>query len=102
MFEIRRCLGVLGEAGPLGRVVIAGRLAESEGLLQMLADALHLPVTPYFHSSPAAIGAAMNAPVAATSASSAGHEGTVMPTDAASTYDALYRAYLDRFPTGAR
>lgn len=101
MFEIRRCLAVLGEAQAPRRVVVAGHLAASPGLLGMLADVLHLPVAPWPGASPAAVGAALNAPVAGAAAAAAAG-ASAEPSEAADAYEALYEAYLRRYPLAAR
>ena len=61
-FEIRRCLEVLAETGPIERILLAGHMAESKPSLQMLADILRRPVEPFAFLSPAALGAALLAP----------------------------------------
>jgi xylulokinase len=96
-FEIRRCLEVLAETTPVQRVVLAGHMTENPSSLQMLADILGRPVSPFPPLSPAALGAALLAPAAG-----AGTGGAVLdmvaPGPAAAEYDLLYRRYLSLFP----
>jgi xylulokinase len=57
-FEVRRCIEVLAEHGPMDSVRVAGRVAEVPSSLAMLCDILDRPVSPYPDRSPAATGAA--------------------------------------------
>ena len=90
-FEIRRCVEVLAERGPVRRIVLAGHMAASPPMLQMLADILGRPVDAFAHLSPAALGAALLAPApgaAARATPDPGH-GSARPGLGTDEYDAL-------------
>jgi len=57
-FEVRRCVEVLAENGPIDAVRVAGKIAESPASLAMLCDILDRPVIVCAELSPAATGAA--------------------------------------------
>jgi len=57
-FEVRRCVEVLAENGPIDAVRVAGKIAESPASLAMLCDILDRPVSVCAELSPAATGAA--------------------------------------------
>jgi sugar (pentulose or hexulose) kinase len=98
-FEIRRCLEVLAETRPIGRILLAGHMAERKPSLQMLADILRRPVEPFAFLSPAALGAALLAPGARPVRRPAvKSHASFMPGAAAGEYDLLYRRYLALFP----
>ncbi len=60
-FEIRRCIDVLAESGPIRGIVVTGGIVEHAGSLQMLADILQQPVQAARAVSAAAQGAALGA-----------------------------------------
>lgn len=95
-FEIRRCIDILAETQPVARIIIAGHATEHPATLQLLADILGRPVTPYLHVSPAAIGAAL---IAMPEMTAHRHDAdTVTPSSAAGAYDDIYRRYCALFP----
>jgi len=103
-FEIRRCIDVLEESGPIKRVVVAGHMAASPLFGQMMADTLKRPLAVFTHHSPAAIGAAFLAPAGPCAEVSGDNwiQNGIEPGVIAGTYDALYRSYLRLFPRNAR
>lgn len=95
-FEIRRCIDILAETQPISRVIVAGHAAAYPHTLQLLADILRRPVTPYAHLSPAAIGAAL---IAMPDMPLQHQDGiTIEPSAASSAYDEIYRRYCALFP----
>jgi xylulokinase len=95
-FEIRRCIDILAETQPVTRIIIAGHATEHPATMQLLADILGRPVTPYTHVSPAAIGAALIAMPEMTAHRQATQ--TLTPSTATSAYDDLYARYCALFP----
>jgi len=99
-FEIRRCVEVLAETGPVSGVVVAGHLAEHPTNLKMLADILHQPVQPFPATSPAALGAALGAMSLLTrmpphrTGIAAALPPKVLPGRHSKTYEHLYPSYL--------
>ena len=57
-FEVRRCIEVLAENGPIDAVRVGGKIVESPASLAMLCDILDRPVSALAGRSPAATGAA--------------------------------------------
>jgi xylulokinase len=103
-FEVRRCVEVLAENGPIDALRVAGKITESPLSLAMLCDILDRPVSACAELSAAATGAARLArrllrkkardtPVSEPRA--------MMTPDAASAriYDSLYADYLVRAAT---
>ena len=104
-FEIRRCLEVLAGSQPVERVVVAGHMAASVPALQMMADLLGRPVEPFAHHSPAALGAALLAPVSRRDEdviAVSQRLACVRPGPGSASYESAYRAYLELFPCQAR
>jgi xylulokinase len=99
-FEIRRCLDVLAEFGPLSQVFVSGGVTRHPGTLQMLADITGRAVTPSDDPSPAARGAALLA--GASHASLLDAKLPIFPSPGATEYAPLYRRYLDLCPRVAR
>ncbi|MFZ5672980.1 MAG: FGGY-family carbohydrate kinase, partial [Pseudomonadota bacterium] len=95
-FEIRRCIDILAETQPVTRLIIAGHATEHPTTLQVLADILGRPVTPYTHVSPAAIGAALIAMPEMTAHRQ--DSATLTPSATANAYDDLYARYCALFP----
>jgi xylulokinase len=95
-FEIRRCIDILAETQAVTRIIIAGHATEHPATMQLLADILGRPVTPYTHVSPAAIGAALIAMPEMTAHRQ--DTETLTPSAAASVYDDLYGRYCALFP----
>jgi xylulokinase len=100
-FEVRRCVEVLAENGPIDAVRVAGKIAESPSSLAMLCDILNRPVSACAERSPAATGAARLARrlVRRKSPGSQVPEppGTKTPDPAsARSYESLYAEYLVR------
>jgi xylulokinase len=128
-FEVRRCIEVLAEHGPMDSVRVAGRVAEAPSSLAMLCDILDRPVSACADRSPAATGAARlarrllgenasgtqgraspstqgQAPIGAQGQASTGTQqghpppGTRAPDPSrAAIYKALYPVYLARSAT---
>jgi xylulokinase len=103
-FEIRRCVEVLEESGPIKRVVVAGHVVTNPSLLQLMADILNRPLTIFTHHSPAAIGAALLVPAGVRIEASADNwrQSGNKPGTAAASYEAIYRSYVRLFPHAAR
>lgn len=95
-FEIRRCIDILAETQPVTRIIIAGHATEHPATMQLLADILGRPVTPYTHVSPAAIGAALIAMPEMTAHRQ--DTETLTPSAAANIYDDFYARYCALFP----
>jgi sugar (pentulose or hexulose) kinase len=97
LFEIRRCLDVLEEAMPIRRITLAGRAAQSAGLVALAADVLGRAVSPFPHHSPAAIGAALLAPDGDAAIPDL-ESARIEPGPQAQVYERLYRDHLALFP----
>jgi xylulokinase len=99
-FEVRRCVEVLAEAGPVDSVRVSGNIVRSASSTQMLADILDRPVGTVRDKSPAAVGAAILARRicgAAAAAPSAEGQAMVQPNPSvAREYAPIYRQYLAR------
>lgn len=100
-FEIKRCIDVLAETGPIESVVVSGNLVHSRTSTQMLADVLQRTVAAVQLKSPAAMGAALLARriagVGDASHRPAGPLAATSPNpDTADTYRALYGQYTAR------
>lgn len=95
-FEIRRCIDILAETQPVTRIIIAGHATGHQATMQLLADILGRPVTPYTHVSPAAIGAARIAMPEMTARRQDAE--TLTPSAAADVYDGFYARYCALFP----
>jgi len=108
-FEVKRCIDVLAENGPIDLIRIAGKVAEAPKILAMLCDILDRPVSAYADRSPAATGAARLARRLLKSKSTQGH---VLPASRAPdqpitrpdpspalAYKSLYGEYLVRSAT---
>jgi xylulokinase len=107
-FEVRRCIEVLAEHGPIDSVRVAGKMADAPESLAMLGDILARPVSAYANPSPAATGAArlarrllgVNAPSMRGRAPAAPVPGARLPDpSAARAYESLYAEYLARSAT---
>jgi xylulokinase len=106
-FEVRRCIDVLAENGPIDLVRVAGNIAESPESIAMLCDILDRPVSAYADRSPAATGAARLARRLLGVKSTQGHAPPAARVRAArdpdpslaSSYQALYVEYLARSAT---
>ncbi|HTN95436.1 MAG TPA: FGGY family carbohydrate kinase [Nordella sp.] len=95
-FEIRRCIDILAETQAVTRVIVAGHATDHPDTLQLLADIVGRPVTPYAHVSPAAIGAAL---LAMPDTPVHRQDGvTIAPSAASSAYDHIYHRYCALFP----
>ena len=103
-FEVRRCVEVLAENGPIDALRVAGKIAESPAGLAMLCDILNRPVSVWAERSPAATGAARLARRLlrrrAQSARVQELSGTRTPDpSSAGIYESLYAEYLVRAAT---
>lgn len=102
-FEVRRCIDVLAENGPIDLIRVAGRIAEAPASLAMLCDILDRPVSAYTDRSPAASGAARLARrLLKTKSSPQAHVAPLSRApdpSIAGIYKSLYREYLARSAT---
>jgi xylulokinase len=101
-FEVKRCIDVLAENGPIDLVRIAGKIAESPESIAMLCDILDRPVSAYPERSPAATGAARLARGLLGIKRTQGHVAPASrgPDPAvAGIYKDLYAQYLARSTT---
>ncbi len=101
LFEIRRCLDVLEEFGPVRGVTISGQFTHSPGLLLLGANALGRKLTLRDVSSPSAVGAALLTP-GSPYGIAARPRTLIAPTEHQARYDEFYSAYLQIFPHQAR
>jgi xylulokinase len=95
-FELRRCVGVIGEHDRIDCVMVCGHITRSETSMQLLADILKRPVGKVSQSSPAAYGAALLARGAIRGRVAppvAGATAFHHPSDLAARYDTLYGDY---------
>lgn len=101
-FEIRRCVEVLGEGGPVQSVVVAGHIVRAPSSLQLLADVLGQPVKSWTQASPAALGAALGARLLIEAGSPLGAGGVpaqgpaVAPGRDCQAYRRIYSTYIAR------
>jgi xylulokinase len=97
-FEIRRCVEVLAETGPVTEVVIAGGFAQRAFGLRLLANILGRPVRAFPEVSAAAFGAACGAFEALdlhTRPGACTLGAAVDPDHEQAPYAALYARYLE-------
>ncbi|WP_448955473.1 xylulokinase [Labrys neptuniae] len=97
-FEMRRCLAVLEETGPIKRVVVSGDAAGNPALVALLSDVLDKPVQPFTLASASAIGAAILASGGAVTVPAQAFAGGANPGPNARVYRELYHHYTDLFP----
>jgi xylulokinase len=99
-YEIKRCVGVLGETAPVESVTVSGNIVRSPDSMQLLADILQRPVSAVAVKSPAAVGAALLArPLTGTADIPAPAASTPVARPQRSTaelYAELYREYLGK------
>jgi xylulokinase len=95
-FEIRRCIEVLAESGPIESVVVSGSLVARTPSLQLLVDILDRPVRACELTSAAAIGAALCAAALADGSQlppRCAVTEAVMPGPVSAQYREIYARY---------
>jgi xylulokinase len=104
-FELRRCVGVIGEHDVVDCAMVSGNITRSDTSMQLLADILKRPVGRVLQKSPAAYGAALLARGAISGAPApraAGATAFYQPSDLAPRYDTLYDDYREMAERCAR
>jgi len=101
-FEIRRCLEVFEEEGPLPFVRVAGWIADIPEELQLLADIIGRPVHAFRLDSAAAIGATLLTGLIDSKKYFANTRPAVFtPGQRSKCYNEIYAKYAAQFPAGA-
>jgi sugar (pentulose or hexulose) kinase len=101
-FEIRRCLEVFVEEGPLSLIRVAGWIADIPPELQMLADVIGWPVHAFHLDSASAMGAALLTGLIDSKKYFANTQPTVFaPGQRNERYDEIYARYIAQFPANA-
>jgi xylulokinase len=101
-FEIRRCLEVFEEEGPLSFVRVTGWIADIPQELQMLADIIGRPAHAFRLDSASAIGATLLTGLIDSKKYFANTQPAVFtPGQQSKRYNEIYARYIAQFPANA-